>query len=791
MNDDRKNFLWLNFLVFLVYMLTFVSPLFPYSDDWVYKARIAGAEMFKDLTDIEIYERLAAYRAQRVSVIEGDSELSNYFTIAQYDSEMAFITRVAKIAHSLDLKLVWYYPSLEVLTPDGEKSGHFSMYKDHPDWVQYNIDNDYSDLTKMTPNVFYGGLVFWVDPGAESAWMCHLSPYRDYFFERIRKLVATGVDGVWIDVPLFNDIVGVWCCSNPYCRQKFEKDTSMKFPTKSDLENFNLNFRRWMIWRHTEINQFLIDLKDEARKVNPNFEVIIEIVTCDYNSATHQGLDGSFMGEVPGLTFCWEIDALSDDNAMRNGQLNDWYSLIAINKFCRGASGFKRPAWAFTYGLEENDAELVMAEAIAAQINPYETKIPLMTTNVSPQYRARMFSFIANYQEPLFSGQSLAKVAILYSSSSRDFIDYDAGTALYVTTAPPDPQQQWWTYDEKDGLLETEYLAEYRGWVNILVAKHIPFDIIPIQYLNADLLKKYQTLIMPHPVSISKEASQLLVQYLKNSGIIIATGYYPFTMDEFGAPVTHNITTSQITPNGFYTNRLIGKGYLKNESGIEIIAQNALNKIPSAARLISTNAPPTVHLELYQYQDDYILHLINFNALTGNFSPQPVTFDIKLQLPEKGKVNEVVVASSDAAYNSGALPFAASASGEVFFKISMYLFSTVFCSFDESPTPLFNPVDLPNHFNLVNNYPNPFTQSTTITLLLNFDNNIELTIYDLMGRTVRSLMKGFYAANTYKIIWDGTNDNGAKVANGIYFCRVIAGTEEKVIKLSMFQQKIK
>ncbi|GEM_PF-804495 len=791
MNDDRKNFLWLNFLVFLVYMLTFVSPLFPYSDDWVYKARIAGAEMFKDLTDMEIYERLAAYRAQRVSVIEGDSELSNYFTIAQYDSEMAFITRVAKIAHSLDLKLVWYYPSLEVLTPDGEKSGHFSMYKDHPDWVQYNIDNDYSDLTKMTPNVFYGGLVFWVDPGAESAWMCHLSPYRDYYFERIRKLVATGVDGVWVDVPLFNDIVGVWCCSNPYCRQKFEKDTSMKFPTKSDLENFNLNFRRWMNWRHTEINQFLIDLKDEARKVNPNFEVIVEIVTCDYNSATHQGLDGSFMGEVPGLTFCWEIDALSDDNAMRNGQLNDWYSLIAINKFCRGASGFKRPAWAFTYGLEENDAELVMAEAIAAQINPYETKIPLMTTNVSPPYRARMFSFIANYQDHLFSGQSLAKVAILYSSSSRDFLDYDAGTALYVTTAPPDPQQQWWTYDAKDGLLETEYLAEYRGWVNILVAKHIPFDIIPIQYLNQDLLKKYQALIMPHPVSISKEASQLLVQYSKNSGVIIATGYYPFTMDEFGAPVIHDITTSQITPNGFYTNRLIGKGYLKNESGIEIIVQNALNKIPPAARLISTNAPPTVHLELYQYQDDYILHLINFNALTGNFSPQPVTFDIKLQLPEKGKVNEVVVASSDAAYNSGAIPFAAPDSGEVFFKISMYLFSTVFCSFNGSPTPLFNPVDLPNQFNLVNNYPNPFTQSTTITLLLNFDNNIELTIYDLMGRRVRSLMKGFYDANTYKIIWDGTNDNGVKVANGIYFCRIMAGTEEKVIKLSMLQQKIK
>lgn len=787
--NNAKHSHYLRFLI--IFTLISIFQLFAYSDEWVYKARVAGAEMFKDLSDIEIYEQLAAYKAQRVTVIEGDSELSNYFTTVQYDSEMAFITRVAKIAHNLDLKLVWYYPSLEVLTPNGETPGHFSMYKDHPDWVQYNIDNDYSDLTKMKPNVFYGGLVFWVDPGAESAWMCHLSPYRDYFFERIRKLVATGVDGVWIDVPLFNDIVGVWCCSNPYCRQKFEKDTSMKFPTKVDLDNFNLNFRRWMIWRHSEINQFLIDLKEEARKVNPDFEVIVEIVTCDYNSATHQGLDGTFMGEVPGLTFCWEIDALSDDNAMRNGRLNDWYNLIAINKFCRGASGFKRPAWAFTYGYEENDAELVMAEAIAAQISPYETKIPLMTTNVSPQYRARMFSFIENYQEQIFSSQSLAKVAILYSSSSRDVSDYEAGTALYTTTNPPNPQQQWWTYDEKDGLLETDYLAEYRGWVKILVANHILFDIVPVQYFTLEILKKYQTIIMPNTTSLSNEAGKLLVQYLKNGGVIIATGPSPFTLNEFGGLIIQDLTVAQITTKGFYTNTLIGKGYLKNEPGVEITVQNALNKIPSTARLISTNAVPTVHFELYKYKNEYILHLVNFNALTGNFAPEPVNFDVKLQLPEAKKANGVVVVSPDAAYNTGTLPFSTTESGGVFFKISMYLYSTVICSFSETPTPLFTPVDLPTRFDLANNYPNPFSQSTTITLLLNLDNVIELTIYDLMGKKVRTLLKGFYQADTYKIKWDGTNDNGQKVANGIYFCRFIAGAEDKVIKLSMFQPKNK
>jgi len=779
------------YLLFVIFIIKFPISVFAYSDQWVYQARVAGAEMFKDMSDIEIYERLSVMKAQRVSVVEGDSELSNYFTVAQYDSEMAFISRVAKIAHSLDLKLVWYYPSLEVLTPHGEDVNHFSMFKDHPDWVQYNIDDNYTDLAQMTPNVFYGGLVFWVDPGAESAWMCHLSPYRDYFFERIQRLVTTGVDGVWIDVPLFNDIVGVWCCTNPHCRHKFELDTGMKFPTKTDLNNSTPNFRRWMIWRHTELNQFLIDINNAARKVNPNFETIIEIVTCDYNSATHQGLDGTFMGNVPGLTFCWEIDALSDDNAMRNSLPNDWYSLIAINKFCRGASTFERPCWAFTYGYEPEDAELVMAEAISAQISPYASKIPLMTTIVSPQYRARMFSFIEHYQDYIFSSKSVAKVAILYSSSSRDFSDYDFGTALYVTTSPPTSGQQWWAGDAADGVMPTNYIAEYRGWVKMLVAHHIPFDIVPIQYVDATKLQNYQAVVMPQINSLSQEKGQLLKTYVEQGGAILSTGPAPYLLNEYGVITTNPLTIQLVATNGFHNNNLLGKQYLQDTTGIAGTVQAALKKIPISARMISTTAPPTIHFELYKYNQQYILHCVNFNGIKGTFSPSPDSFNLKIQLPETKSANYIEVASPDEAYNFGKIAFEAPQSGNVVFQLSMNLYSIVIISFDEIQTTPYTVTHLPSTFDLVNNYPNPFYQSTTITLNLNIDNQVSLDIYNVLGKKVRTLMRGSYQADTYKINWDGTDDVGQKVANGIYLCHITAGIEEKTIKMSLFQQKSK
>ena len=70
------------------------------------------------------------------------------------------------------------------------------------------------------------------------------------------------------------------------------------------------------------------------------------------------------------------------------------------------------------------------------------------------------------------------------------------------------------------------------------------------------------------------------------------------------------------------------------------------------------------------------------------------------------------------------------------------------------------------------NKPNPATGSTDIQFSLNADERIELSIYDLSGRAVRSLAKGTFSAGPNTVHWDGLDSSGRPVAPGIYMARL-------------------
>lgn len=162
----------------------------PEFDGWGGSATIAGAAVFTGMTSAEIDTLLTSMINQKVSVIEADSDLSNYLNEAAFAQELGLMRDMATAAHARGLRVGWYYPTLEVLTPKGKNIAQ-TMAKEHPDWVQLGLDG--------TPNVFYGaGVVFWVEKDMESAWMSPSSPgYRAYFLDRVRRIAATGVDYLW------------------------------------------------------------------------------------------------------------------------------------------------------------------------------------------------------------------------------------------------------------------------------------------------------------------------------------------------------------------------------------------------------------------------------------------------------------------------------------------------------------------------------------------------------------------------------------------------------------------
>ncbi|MBI4811394.1 MAG: T9SS type A sorting domain-containing protein [Ignavibacteriales bacterium] len=84
-------------------------------------------------------------------------------------------------------------------------------------------------------------------------------------------------------------------------------------------------------------------------------------------------------------------------------------------------------------------------------------------------------------------------------------------------------------------------------------------------------------------------------------------------------------------------------------------------------------------------------------------------------------------------------------------------------------------------FTLYQNYPNPFSEQTAIPYSIKENSQVNITIYDILGKKVKSFDQSYQPSGTYSVEWDGTDEEGRKAAYGIYFYRIISkqGTQTK------------
>ena len=90
-------------------------------------------------------------------------------------------------------------------------------------------------------------------------------------------------------------------------------------------------------------------------------------------------------------------------------------------------------------------------------------------------------------------------------------------------------------------------------------------------------------------------------------------------------------------------------------------------------------------------------------------------------------------------------------------------------------------------FQLQQNYPNPFNPSTTISYSVEKGGQIELKIYDLLGREVRNLVQQSKTAGEYSVVWNGKDDFGKQVASGHYFYQLKAGEFQSTRRMVMLK----
>lgn len=99
----------------------------------------------------------------------------------------------------------------------------------------------------------------------------------------------------------------------------------------------------------------------------------------------------------------------------------------------------------------------------------------------------------------------------------------------------------------------------------------------------------------------------------------------------------------------------------------------------------------------------------------------------------------------------------------------------------EEDTPISNKVTL------YSNYPNPFNPFTIISFSIPEDTKVNLTVYNIKGQVVKTLLKKQIESGEHRITWDGKDNNNKRVASGIYFYKISAGKEAKVKKMLLLK----
>jgi hypothetical protein len=91
----------------------------------------------------------------------------------------------------------------------------------------------------------------------------------------------------------------------------------------------------------------------------------------------------------------------------------------------------------------------------------------------------------------------------------------------------------------------------------------------------------------------------------------------------------------------------------------------------------------------------------------------------------------------------------------------------------------------PEALTLDGNYPNPFRTSTTVAFSLPESGAVTVTVFDVMGREVATLVNRRLEAGPHAVRWNGTSESGGTLASGLYVVRLKAGDEVRTQRMTL------
>jgi hypothetical protein len=457
------------------------------TQNWTHYVRIAGHGL--NLNNID--EIISSVQETHVFGIEVDNSLTGYYeSFLDPTEKLAAIEEMAKRAHEIGNYAFIYTEGLETITSNSDQKEH-TFFKDHPDWVQRDINN--------RPAVFGGGDAFWIDEGDEDVW---ISPYalewREIFMERIRQIAKTGIDGIFIDIPYwmthFEGWGDTWASFDSYTVEVFKEKTGLNAKKDLKLGDFSdPNFRKWVDFRIESLTDFMAEVTSNAKSVNPEIKTIAEIYPGIDETAVRVGADVYEMYQV--------VDVIAHEfsggggNAASKNPLN-WFSRMAgMYTFRAFAEG--KASWMLSYSWgEKNKVDPSQAmknlalSNVMAGTNCWDARGHVMSGSNDIETRKEIFKWIEIHEKIFYKPRKpIQPIGIYFSPKTRN----------YYAKA---------------------FMNSYLGMMYLMLQNHLEFEVVTPRTLK-DFNGKI--LVLADVKCISQNEINLLENYLQSGNSVVFT----------------------------------------------------------------------------------------------------------------------------------------------------------------------------------------------------------------------------------------------------------------------------
>jgi hypothetical protein len=546
---------------------------------WTHYVRIAAYGLRSDNADqiVQNAERDGVFGIEVDNDIEG-----RYESFLRPEAKLNAIHEVAEKAHAARNYAFVYVAGTECITANARDTPH-SMAKDHPDWLQRKITGE--------PAIFGGGTAFWIKKGDEDVWVSPYAPeWRKIYMERIRQIAATGIDGIYVDIPYwmthFEGWENTWASFDDYTVEAFRKQTGLNAKKDLKLGDFSdPNFRKWVDFRLQTFTDFLHEIGMNAKAVNPKIKIIPEIYPGIEEAAVRVGADVySLYPVVDAVAHEYEFGEGDHMAASRNPL--DWFNYqVGMHSFRAFAQG--KPTWILNYSsdgqkdvsIPEAMKNLAMSQ-VMANANFWDARGHSMAGSNDYPTRREIFAWIKSNENTLYDQRvPISPVGVYFSPKARDYY-------------------------------ADEFIKSYRGVLILLMQEHLEFQVVTPRTLA---LFAGKTLVLPDARVLDGNERSLLRKYADGGRRLVITGE---DATELGAG--SNIVRFSQRPGAEYYGKL-QKNFDSARPSDEKLFMDGLR----SAQKIQIVAGTSVATSIANVDGKPHVFLANFTGLRGNANPVP------------------------------------------------------------------------------------------------------------------------------------------------------------------------